>query len=147
MKPFLNNSAYVSQANAIGDNQPGFSMFQQPFPQPGQPSSANAPSNAQGNPRPAPAAVFSGRGVVVGESRTGYQGGSANSNSNYNVVQNVRDVPKGPNPLAQKSKLVQEHNQKSKKDNVHTNEDDLEGKPNQNSSESKDENEDLLNLN
>lgn len=144
MKPFANNPAFISEAASLDAGQsPGFSVFS-PFPAPGQPSSSqntNQPAQSNSSNGSQPPTAFSGRGISVGESRTGYQGGS---NSNYSSQQNVRDVPKGPNPLTQKSKLVQEHNQKNRGQEEVKEEDDLEAKPD--SSESKDEEEDLINL-
>jgi membrane associated rhomboid family serine protease len=111
-KPFQNNSAYISPSAAIGEDQQAFSIFSRgSFPAPGHPSSSSSPATSQPQPQ---FSAFAGRGVSIstsaGSGMYGYQGNVANNNSQN---QNIRNVPSGPNPLTQQSKIVKEHNKKN----------------------------------
>lgn len=140
---FAQNPAYISQEAAIQNDSPGFSVFQPNFPAPGQPGQGNGSNNAPTSNTPQPLVPFSGTGVRLSSDLTGYQG---SSNVAYSSQQNVREAPKGPNPLTQKSKLVIEHNAKNPKPEEAKVEDDLEGKGDSNSQNSKNEDEELLDL-
>lgn len=146
-KRFQNYPSYVSAEGALGsDENNGGGPIASPFPAPGQPS--RQADNESGSNSQQPSAVpFSGRGVVLGTGTvTGYQGSNTNT-----YQQNVREVPKGPNPLTQKSKLVQEHNARNKGEGEESKqnkeeEEDLEIKGDTSSHGSKNEEEELLDL-
>jgi len=147
MKPFLNHPAYISAESALeGGANPGFSMF----PAPGQPSGNNdaeaQPNNSNSNPAQG-VIPFAGNGVVLGTAiPSGYQG-SANNNGGVSYQNNIREVPSGPNPLAQKSKLVQEHNEKNKGAEEAKESEELDNSnPDNTSQNSKNEDEELLDL-
>jgi hypothetical protein len=138
-KHFSQNPAYISQEAALQSEAPGFTVSQPSFPAPGQASGDNAPStnNVQ------PVTPFSGTGVRIGSEMSGYEG---SGNANYNSQQNVREVPKVPNPSTQKSKLVKDHNAKNPTVEEVKDEDDLEGKQDENSQDSKEDKDILLDL-
>lgn len=136
---FKSSPAYVSEGNANGEANPGFSLF----PAPGRPSAeSNAPAQAAAAQ---PVSPFSGTGVVLGSVASGGMIGYQGSSNAPSIQQNVRVVPSGPNPLTQKSKLVKDHDAKAKearKDDYDLeNPDEGEG----HDSKSEEENVDLLN--
>jgi hypothetical protein len=142
-KHFAQNPAYISQEAAIQNDSPGFSVFQPNFPAPGQANGGNNGPNSTTAQPSQPVVPFSGTGVRLNSDLTGYQG---SSNATYSSQQNVREAPKGPNPLTQKSKLVIEHNTKNPKPEESKDEDDLEGKGDVNSQNSKNDDDELLDL-
>jgi len=126
-KPFINSSSFIAEEQALGFS---FEAPQQrAFPPPG------VPPNRQAQPAPAtsagPVTAFSGRGVVLG-----------GTSVQVPVQQNIREVKPS---AASKSKIVKEHEERTKKVIEDGKEQDLENQT-RNSAKSKDEYDDLLNL-
>lgn len=135
LKPFINYPSYVKESDAVGFHVQA--PAQQSFPAPGVPQSNNRTAQ--------PVTAFSGRGVTVGS-------GSAPSipaASRANQVQYKREVPKFAPPAAtNKSSLVKESEERTKKpvdESEEAKTEDLEVQ-NDKSSSSKDEFDDLINL-
>ena len=142
LKPFVQYPSYVKESDALG-----FSVeapVQQPMPQPGVPRSNNENRSSQ------PTNVFSGRGVAVGGS-----GVNQPSVDRGSQLQYIRGVPIFSPPASQKQNPVKGAEEKTKKPTEEKTklpieeeekEDDLENQ-NSKSSNSKDEFDDLINLN
>ena len=149
MKPFSEYPSFVSDAAALDGSAGGASGdVGMGFPAPGVPQRQQErdEESSGNNTSSPPVAAFSGSGVVLGSSMPANMG-------TYTVQQNIRDVPsnvandtpKGPNPLTQKSKLVQEHNAKNNVDEeakVDSDDEEIRG----DSQNSKNEDEELLDL-
>ena len=135
LKPFVNYPSYVKESDALGFHVEA--PAQQNFPAPGVPQASNNNRTSQ------PVSTFAGRGVVVGTGPSINQPPAERANP----VQYIRDVPKVPPP--NKSKLIKESEEKTKKPVEESEEvktEDLESQNNK-SSNSKDEYDDLISLN